>query len=64
MVPSTPGSLEQALDALQADHGFLVQGEVFTEEVIETYLTYKRLHEVDELRMRPHPYEFFLYYDV
>ncbi|HYZ62725.1 MAG TPA: type I glutamate--ammonia ligase [Acetobacteraceae bacterium] len=63
-VPSTPGSLEQALDALEADHEFLLQGEVFTADVIETYLTYKRSREVDELRLRPHPFEFFLYYDV
>jgi glutamine synthetase len=63
-VPSTPGSLEQALDALEADHEFLLQGEVFTTDVIETYLTYKRSREVDELRLRPHPFEFSLYYDV
>ena len=43
---------------------FLVMGDVFTAEVIETYLDYKRAHEVDEIRMRPHPYEFVLYYDV
>lgn len=63
-VPSAPGSLEQALDALEADHQFLLQGEVFTTDVIETYLTYKRSREVDEMRLRPHPFEFFLYYDV
>jgi glutamine synthetase len=63
-VPSTPGSLDQALDALEADHAFLVKGDVFTTEVIETYLDYKRAHEIDEIRMRPHPYEFILYYDV
>jgi glutamine synthetase len=63
-VPSTPGSLEESLDALEADHKFLVNGEVFTTDVIETYLAYKRVREVDEMRMRPHPYEFVLYYDV
>jgi glutamine synthetase len=63
-VPSTPGSLEEALDALEADHQFLLQGEVFTTDVIETYLRYKRSREVDELRLRPHPFEFVLYYDV
>jgi glutamine synthetase len=63
-VPSTPASLEEALDALEGDHRFLLMGEVFTSDVIETYLGYKRSHEVDELRLRPHPYEFLLYYDV
>jgi hypothetical protein len=42
----------------------LVKGDVFTTEVIKTYLDYKRAHEIDEIRMRPHPYEFILYYDV
>ena len=46
------------------DHTFPVTGEVFTTDVIETYLAYKRLHEVDEMRLRPHPYEFVLYYDI
>jgi glutamine synthetase len=63
-VPSAPGSLEQALDALEADHDFLLTGDVFTSDVIETYIAYKRKREVDELRLRPHPYEFVLYYDV
>jgi len=63
-VPSTPASLEHALDALEADHQFLLKGDVFTSDVIETYLRYKRSHEVDEMRLRPHPYEFVLYYDV
>jgi glutamine synthetase len=63
-VPSTPASLEQALDALEADHQFLLKGDVFTSDVIATYLSYKRAREVDEMRLRPHPYEFVLYYDV
>ncbi|HEX9466015.1 MAG TPA: type I glutamate--ammonia ligase [Alphaproteobacteria bacterium] len=63
-VPSTPASLEHALDALEADHQFLLKNDVFTSDVIETYLRYKRSHEVNEMRLRPHPYEFFLYYDV
>jgi glutamine synthetase len=63
-VKSTPGSLEQALDALEADHAFLLRGEVFTEDVIETWLSYKRDKEVDAIRLRPHPYEFHLYYDI
>jgi glutamine synthetase len=63
-VPSAPGSLEEALDALEADHQFLLKGDVFTDDVIETHLAYKRSHEIDEMRLRPHPYEFILYYDV
>ena len=63
-VTSTPASLEEALDALQADHGFLLKGDVFTPDVIETYLDYKRKNEIDPIRLRPHPHEFFLYYDV
>jgi glutamine synthetase len=63
-VRSTPGSLQQALDALEADHAFLRAGEVFTPDVIETWLSYKRKKEVDAIALRPHPYEFHLYYDV
>jgi glutamine synthetase len=63
-VPSAPGSLEEALAALEADHQFLLRGDVFTRDVIETHLSYKRSHEIDEMRLRPHPYEFVLYYDV
>jgi glutamine synthetase len=63
-IPATPASLEQALDALEADHDFLLRGDVFTADVVETFLRYKRTREVDEIRLRPHPYEFVLYYDV
>ena len=63
-VPTLPGSLEQALDALEQDHEFLLRGEVFTEDVIRTWIHYKRKSEVDAVRMRPHPYEFALYYDI
>jgi glutamine synthetase len=63
-VKSTPGSLQQALDALEADHAFLLRGKVFTEDVIETWLSYKRDKEVDAIALRPHPYEFHLYYDI
>jgi len=63
-VPSVPGSLEEALDALEADHEFLLAGGVFTEELIADWIGYKRLREVDEIRLRPHPYEFKLYYDI
>ena len=63
-VPSMPGSLEDALDNLEADHDFLMKGDVFTKDAIETWISYKRSKEVDALRLRPHPYEFFLYYDI
>ncbi|MGH2777147.1 MAG: type I glutamate--ammonia ligase [Actinomycetota bacterium] len=63
-VPQVPGSLEGALDALEADHDYLLEGGVFTEDVISHWVDYKRVHEVDELRLRPHPYEFALYYDI
>ena len=63
-VPSVPGSLEEALDALENDCDFLFKGDVFTEDVVKTWIEYKRENEVDALRLRPHPYEFFLYYDV
>jgi len=63
-VPSVPGSLGEALDALERDHEFLLKGDVFTEDVIETWLWYKRTKEVDPIRLRPHPYEFVLYYDL
>ncbi len=62
-VPSCPASLEQALAALEKDHAFLTKGGVFTEDVIETWLEYKRAKECDPIRLRPHPYEFALYYD-
>ncbi len=63
-VPSMPGSLEDALDALEYDHQFLLKGDVFTEELIATYIEYKRSKEVDAVRLRPHPFEFALYYDI
>ncbi|MFA6055677.1 MAG: glutamine synthetase, partial [Thermodesulfovibrionales bacterium] len=63
-VPSLPGSLEDALDCLEKDHDFLLKGDVFTEDVIEMWISYKRTKEVDALRLRPHPYEFYLYYDI
>ena len=63
-VPSMPGSLEDALDNLEGDHDFLLKGDVFTKDAIDTWINYKRTKEVDALRLRPHPYEFFLYYDI
>jgi glutamine synthetase len=61
--PRTPASLEEALAALQEDHAFLTRGGVFTNDLIETWIEYKTENEVIPLRLRPHPYEFFLYYD-
>jgi glutamine synthetase len=63
-VPRTPQTLDEALNALERDHNFLLQGGVFTEDVIETWIDYKRTCEVAALQMRPHPYEFALYFDV
>jgi len=62
-VPKTPGSLEEALQALEEDHEFLLKGDVFTEDVIETWIEYKIKKEADAVRLRPHPYEFLLYGD-
>ena len=63
-VKQVPGSLEEVLDALEADHGFLLEGGVFTPDVIETWLAYKRIRELDQVRLRPHPWEFQLYFDI
>lgn len=63
-VPSMPASLEEALSALEEDHQFLLKGDVFTEELLETYIGYKRKNEADAVRLRPHPHEFALYYDI
>ena len=63
-VAKTPGSLAEALDALEGDHDFLLKGDVFTRDVIETWLEYKRTKEVDAIRLRPHPWEFALYFDI
>ncbi len=63
-IENTPSSLGAALDALEADHEFLLKGDVFTADVIETQLRYKRKNEVEALALRPHPHEFELYYDV
>ena len=63
-IKSMPGSLDQALDALEKDHDFLLEGGVFTPDVIETWLAYKRKKEVDAIRLRPHPWEFALYFDI
>jgi len=62
-IPSTPGSLEGALEALEKDHAFLTETGVFTEDFIKTWISYKLDNEVNPMRLRPHPYEFALYYD-
>ncbi|MEW6153577.1 MAG: type I glutamate--ammonia ligase [Actinomycetota bacterium] len=63
-VPQVPGSLEESLAALEADHDYLLAGDVFTPDLIDTWVTYKRLREIDEVRLRPVPWEFYLYYDI
>src|SRR6058998_476556 len=63
-VKSTPGSLEEVLSALEGDHEFLLKGGVFTQDLIDTWLEYKRKKELDGVRLRPHPYEFALYFDI
>jgi glutamine synthetase len=63
-VPQVPGTLEGVLDALEDDHEYLLEGGVFTEDVISHWVEFKRTREVDEIRLRPHPWEFYLYYDI
>jgi glutamine synthetase len=63
-VKQVPGSLEEVLDNLEDDHQWLLEGGVFTPDVIDTWIAYKREHELDAVRLRPHPYEFHLYYDI
>jgi len=63
-IPSAPGSLDEALAALQEDHEFLLKGDVFTKDVIEKWIEYKIENEVNEVKLRPHPHEFFLYFDI
>ncbi len=63
-VPKVPGSLDEALNALAEDHEFLLKGDVFTQDAIDVWIEYKRENEINEMALRPHPYEFSLYYDV
>ena len=63
-IDSTPADLAAALDALEADHDFLLKGDVFTPDVIENWIAYKRENEIDAIRLRPHPWEFALYFDI
>lgn len=64
LVKKVPGSLEQSLAALEADHDYLLKGDVFTEDVLEEWISYKTKNEIDAVRLRPHPYEFALYFDI
>lgn len=61
---SAPGSLDEALEALQKDHDFLLKGDVFTKDVIDKWIEYKIENEVNPVRLRPHPHEFYLYFDI
>ncbi len=63
-VPTVTGSLEESLAALEADHQFLMKGDVFTKDLIDMWLEYKRTKEIDAVRIRPHPHEFYLYFDL
>jgi glutamine synthetase len=63
-IPTMPGSLEEALDCLEADRDFLLKGDVFTADALDTWISYKRDAEVDAVRLRPHPHEFELYFDA
>ena len=63
-IPSAPGSLEEALANLKKDHEFLLKGDVFTPDVIEMWINYKTKKEINEVKLRPHPHEFFLYFDI
>jgi glutamine synthetase len=63
-IPVVPGSLPAALDALEADNDFLLEGGVFTSDLIETWIEFKRKREIDAVNLRPHPWEYHLYYDI
>jgi len=63
-VPSAPGSLDEALASLKADNEFLLKGDVFTKDVIDMWIEYKTEKEINPVKLRPHPHEFFLYYDI
>ena len=63
-IKTVPGSLAEAVAALEADHDFLLAGDVFTPDVLDTWITMKRTKDIAPVSLRPHPYEFFLYYDA
>jgi glutamine synthetase len=62
-IPKVPGSLEKVLESLESDHEYLLEGGVFTGDLIETWVDYKQTHEIDPIRLRPHPHEFEMYFD-
>jgi glutamine synthetase len=63
-IPSAPGSLDEALDALKADQEFLLKGDVFTQDAIDMWIDYKTNNEINDVKLRPHPHEFYLYFDI
>jgi glutamine synthetase len=63
-IPSAPGSLDEALEALKADQEFLLKGDVFTQDAIDMWIEYKTDNEINDVKLRPHPHEFYLYYDI
>ncbi len=63
-IPSAPGSLEEAIEALNADQEFLKKGDVFTQDAIDMWIEYKTENEINDVKLRPHPHEFYLYYDI
>jgi len=63
-IPSAPGSLDEALEALNADQEFLLKGDVFTRDAIDMWIEYKTENEINDVKLRPHPHEFYLYYDI
>ena len=63
-IKSVPGSLDAVIDSLEADHEYLLEGGVFTEDLIQMWIDYKRESEIDVVRLRPHPAEFALYFDI
>jgi len=63
-IPSAPGSLDEALEALKADHQFMLRGDVFTQDAIDMWIEYKTEHEINDVKLRPHPHEFYLYFDI
>ncbi|MDP3284017.1 MAG: glutamine synthetase, partial [Desulfobacterales bacterium] len=63
-IPTAPGSLDEALNALKSDKDFLLKGGVFTQDVIDTWTEYKIKNEINPVKLRPHPHEFMLYFDI
>jgi glutamine synthetase len=64
LIPSAPGSLDEAIASLEEDNAFLLKGDVFTKDAIDMWIEYKLENEVNPVKLRPHPHEFYLYYDI